>query len=148
MNKKLGINIQDIYNILTMDSGLLGLNGVSSDCRYSEKKYHYDKNAQRSIDIFCHRLAKYISAYSSLMEGRLDAIVFTGGIGENSSLVRELTLSKLSLLGIKLNTIRNVYATSGIFRCIHVEGTVPILVIPSNEDWIIAREAIALINKI
>jgi acetate kinase len=148
MNEKLGINMQDINKILTMDSGLLGLNGVSSDCRYAEKKYHLDKNAQRSINIFCHRLAKYISAYSSLMEGRLDAIVFTGGIGENSLLVRELTLSKLSLLGVKIDIARNVCITSGVFGRINVEGTLPILVIPSNEDWIIAQETIALINKI
>ncbi|CAL4320322.1 acetate kinase [Buchnera aphidicola] len=148
MNNKLGISIQEIYKILTVDSGLLGLNGKSSDFRYAENKYYYDKNSKRSIDIFCHRLAKYISGYTSLMEGRLDAVVFTGGIGENSVLVRELTLSKLSLLGIKIDIKRNLQVRAGFCGFINLKGTMPILVIPSNEDLIIAQETISLINKI
>ncbi|CAL4042616.1 acetate kinase [Buchnera aphidicola] len=147
INKQLGINLQDIYKILTMDSGLLGLSGVSSDLRYIEKKYYCDKNAKRSINIFCHRLAKYISGYTCLMEGRLDAIIFTGGIGENSCLVRELTLSKLIFLGVKMDISRNLTVRSGFYSNINVEGTIPVLVIPSNEDWIIAQETMTVINK-
>ncbi|MDM3814235.1 acetate kinase, partial [Proteus mirabilis] len=76
---------------------------VTSDCRYVEENYETKADAKRAMDVYCHRLAKSIGSYCALMEGRLDAIIFTGGIGENAAMVRELSLKKLALLGFEVD---------------------------------------------
>ncbi|MBZ2279543.1 acetate kinase, partial [Buchnera aphidicola] len=80
MHKKLNMSLDDIEDLLIKKSGLLGLSGVSSDFRYFEDQYFKNKNAKMAVDIFCHRLGKYIASYCSLMDNRLDAVVFTGGV--------------------------------------------------------------------
>lgn len=144
LHDALGMSVAQINNMLTKESGLLGLTGVSSDCRYVEDNYDKEANAKRAMDVFCHRLAKYIGAYTSLMDGRLDAVVFTGGIGENSAQVRELTLNKLGLLGFEVDHERNLAARFGKTGEIGKEGTRKALVIPTNEELVIAQDAARL----
>lgn len=145
MKNVIGMKLKEIEEILIKKSGILGLsNGITSDFRYIEKNYFHEEESKRVINIFCHRLAKYISAYTTLLNGRLDAIIFTGGIGENSSLVRKITLSKLSLLGIKINDLLNQYMKFGRGGFINIKNTIPILVIPTNEELVIAQETIKL----
>ena len=96
------------------------------------------------MNVFCHRLAKYIGSYTALMEGRLDAVIFTGGIGENAAMVRELTLKKLALLGFDVDHDRNLAARFGQSGYINKEGTRPALVIPTNEELVIAQDAARL----
>lgn len=103
----LGMSMEQINTMLNKESGLMGLTEVTSDCRYVEDNYAEKADAKRAMDVFCHRLAKYIGAYTSLMDGRLDAVIFTGGIGENAAMVRELTLDKLALLGFAVDHERN-----------------------------------------
>ncbi|WP_367682245.1 acetate kinase [Buchnera aphidicola] len=146
MHKKLGISIKDINNILTKESGLLGLSGVSSDFRYFEKNYFLKNHAKLSVDIFCHRLAKYIASYMSLMTNSLDAIVFTGGIGENVPLVRQITLLKLSLIGFQIDIHRNSLIKNGKLGLISKDKSHPVLVIPTNEELAIAEETIKIIS--
>lgn len=98
------MSVEEINKMLTKESGLQGLTEVTSDCRYVEENYGKQADATRAMNVFCHRLAKYVGGYATLMEGRLDAIIFTGGIGENAAMVREHTLEKLALLGFKLIT--------------------------------------------
>ncbi|NIH16672.1 MAG: acetate kinase [Buchnera aphidicola (Periphyllus lyropictus)] len=145
MYKKLGIKLDDIEEILTKKSGLLGLTEKSSDCRYSEKNYKNNKKAKLSIDIFCHRLAKYISAYSSLMKGRLDALIFTGGIGENSSLIRKSVVSKLELIGFFIDKKLNISIKKNKNYFINKKNSRNILVIPTKEELFIAIETKKLI---
>jgi len=147
MHRKLNLSIDEIEVILTKKSGLLGLSEVSSDFRYFEKNYTLKKSAKISVDIFCHRLAKYISAYMSLMENRLDALVFTGGIGENVPLIRQLTLSKLSLIGFKLDFKKNLSLKSGKSGLISSKNSHMVFVIPTNEELAIAKETISIIHK-
>ncbi|CAL4326239.1 acetate kinase [Buchnera aphidicola] len=147
MNKNLNISINDIETILTKKSGLLGLSGVSSDFRYFEKNYYLKKEAKRSVDIFCHRLSKYIAAYTTLMDNRLDAVIFTGGIGENVPLIRELTLSKLSLLDFKIDIERNLSTVNGASGLITEYNSRPVFVILTDEELAIAEETISIINK-
>ncbi len=97
LHDTLGMSVDAINKLLTKESGLLGLTEVTSDCRYVEDNYATKEDAKRAMDVYCHRLAKYIGAYTALMDGRLDAVVFTGGIGENAAMVRELSLGKLVL---------------------------------------------------
>ncbi|CAL4319725.1 acetate kinase [Buchnera aphidicola] len=147
MNKEIGMSLIDIEDILINQSGILGLtDGITSDFRYIENNYDTDTISQRAVNIFCHRLAKYISAYTSLLDGRLDAIIFTGGIGENSTLVREIIISRLSIFGMKINNELNRSTRFGKSGFINKRNTIPILVIPTNEELIIAQETIKLFN--
>ena len=144
LHDSLGMSVDQINKMLTKESGLLGLTEVTSDCRYVEDNYTTKADAKRAMDVFCHRLAKYIGAYTSLMEGRLDAIVFTGGIGENAAMVRELSLDKLGLLGFEVDHERNLAARFGKSGAINKEGTRTALVIPTNEELVIAQDAARL----
>ncbi|WAI18648.1 MAG: acetate kinase [Buchnera aphidicola (Acyrthosiphon caraganae)] len=147
MNKQLNLNIDEIEMILNKKSGLLGLSGISSDFRYFEKNYNHKKHAKRSVDIFCHRLSKYISAYMSLMENRLDALIFTGGIGENVPLIRELTLSRLSLLGFKIDHKLNLYTIRGKSGLISKSTSRSVFVIATDEELAIAQETSNIISR-
>ena len=140
----LGMSVEKINNMLNKESGLLGLTEVTSDCRYVEDNYETKADAKRAMDIYCHRLAKYIGSYTALMEGHLDAIIFTGGIGENAAMVRELTMNKLGLLGFEVDHERNMAARFGKSGNIAKEGTRPALIIPTNEELVIAQDAAQL----
>ncbi|QCI22633.1 acetate kinase [Buchnera aphidicola] len=146
MNKILDLSIDEIEIILNKKSGLLGLSGISSDFRYFEKNYNYKKDATRAVDIFCHRLSKYIASYIILMENRLDAVVFTGGIGENVPLIRELTLSRLSILGFKIDLELNLSMTAGRSGIITKCTSRPVFVVPTDEELAIAQETNNIIN--
>ena len=144
LHDSLGMSVEAINKLLTKESGLLGLTEVTSDCRYVEDNYTTKEDAKRAMNVYCHRLAKYIGAYSALMEGRLDAVIFTGGIGENAAMVRELTLNKLGLLGFEIDHERNLAARFGNGGNIGKEGSRPALVIPTNEELVIAQDALRL----
>ncbi|VFP86673.1 Acetate kinase [Candidatus Erwinia haradaeae] len=144
LHDKLGMNIADINHMLTHESGLLGLTGVTSDCRYLENNYSSKTDAKRAMDVYCHRLAKYIASYIAVMDGRLDAIIFTGGVGENSYMVREFTLNQLTLLGVKVDHDRNLLARFGRSGFINQDNTLSVLVLPTKEELMIARDAILL----
>ncbi|MCG8708129.1 acetate kinase [Brenneria sp. 4F2] len=144
LHDSLGMSIDEINKLLTKESGLLGLTEVTSDCRYVEENHTTKEDAKRAMSVFCHRLAKYIGAYCALMEGRLDAVVFTGGIGENAAMVRELTLNKLGLLGFEVDHERNLAARFGNSGNIATDSSRPALVIPTNEELVIAQDALRL----
>lgn len=144
LHDALGMSVDQINKMLTKESGLLGLTEVTSDCRYVEDNYTTKADAKRAMDVFCHRLAKYIGSYAALMEGRLDAVVFTGGIGENAAMVREFALDKLGLLGFEIDHERNLAARFGKSGAINKEGTRTALVIPTNEELVIAQDAARL----
>ncbi len=136
----------EIDSILNKSSGLLGLSGLSNDCRTLEEAAQKgDENAQLALTIFCYRLAKYIGAYL-VVTGPLDALVFTGGIGENSSFIRETTLSMLAHMGFSMDADKNMAARFGQSGNIAQQG-VPILVVPTNEEWVIAKAAHQFSNK-
>ncbi|ASY77875.1 MULTISPECIES: acetate kinase [Pectobacterium] len=144
LHDALGMDIDRINTLMTKESGLLGLTEVTSDCRYVEDNYETKADAKRAMDVYCHRLAKYIGSYAALMEGRLDAVIFTGGIGENAAMVRELSLKKLGLLGFDIDHERNLAARFGKGGNIAKDGTRPALVIPTNEELVIAEDAYRL----
>ncbi len=141
LHDTLGMSVEDINKLLTKESGLLGLTEVTSDCRYVEDNYETKADAKRAMDVYCHRLAKYIGSYCALMEGRLDAIIFTGGIGENAAMVRELSLKKLALLGFEVDHQRNLDARFGKSGTITTDNSRLAVVIPTNEELVIAQDA-------
>ncbi|WP_405081779.1 acetate kinase [Pectobacterium versatile] len=144
LHDSMGMSVDAINTMLTKESGLLGLTEVTSDCRYVEDNYETKADAKRAMDVYCHRLAKYIGSYAALMEGRLDAVIFTGGIGENAAMVRELSLKKLGLLGFDVDHERNLAARFGKSGNIAKDGTRAALVIPTNEELVIAEDAYRL----
>ncbi|MBI6464660.1 acetate kinase [Proteus mirabilis] len=141
LHDTLGMSVEDINKLLTKESGLLGLTEVTSDCRYVEDNYETKADAKRAMDVYCHRLAKYIGSYCALMKGRLDAIIFTGGIGENAAMVRELSLKKLALLGFEVDHQRNLDARFGKSGTITTDNSRLAVVIPTNEELVIAQDA-------
>ncbi|HDR1579574.1 TPA: acetate kinase [Pasteurella multocida] len=144
LHDNLGLSVEEINTLLTKKSGLLGLTEVTSDCRYAEDNYDKEEPAKRALDVFSYRLAKYIGSYMAVIGERLDAIVFTGGIGENSSLVRELTLNHLKLFGYQVDADKNKAARFGHEGVITADNTPVAMVIPTNEELVIAQDTARL----
>ncbi|HDX1191802.1 TPA: acetate kinase [Pasteurella multocida] len=144
LHDNLGLSVEEINTLLTKKSGLLGLTEVTSDCRYAEDNYDKEAPAKRALDVFSYRLAKYIGSYMAVIGERLDAIVFTGGIGENSSLVRELTLNHLKLFGYQVDADKNKAARFGHEGVITANNTPVAMVIPTNEELVIAQDTARL----
>ncbi|AFA41416.1 acetate kinase A and propionate kinase 2 [Wigglesworthia glossinidia endosymbiont of Glossina morsitans morsitans (Yale colony)] len=148
LNEKFNIPIKNIRKILSEKSGLLGLTQTSSDFRYVEKNFFCDPIAERTMKIYCHRLTKYIGAYSTLMNNKLDGIVFTGGIGENACNMRELSIKKLQFLGFFIDIEKNLTIRLGKSGIITKKNSRPVLVIPTNEELVIAQETFRITGKL
>ncbi|WP_426841487.1 acetate kinase [Glaesserella parasuis] len=146
MHNTLGMSVKEIEETLVKKSGLLALTEVTSDCRYVEDNYATHAEAKRAMDVFCYRLAKYIGSYmAALGDDHLDAIVFTGGIGENAGPVRELTLNYLKLFGIKVDSEKNTAARFGKSGEITAaDSAFRAFVIPTNEELVIAQDTARL----
>lgn len=141
------LTMQQGNTLLNKHSGLLGISGISSDMRdLEEERENGNKMAALAIDIFCYRIKKYIGAYFASLGGA-DSIVFTGGIGENSSLVRKLSLSKLECLGINIDDEKNESNSKEATIISKNNSKVTIFVIPTNEELVIAKETIKFINN-
>ncbi len=139
------IGVSEANSLINKHSGLQGISGVSNDMREIEAeaaKGH--SRAQLALDVFCYRVKKYIGAYASAMGG-LDGVVFTGGIGENSSIVRQKSVEGLDFLGMTLDLEKNV-ALSKEERSVDNGSRVRIMVIPTNEELVIARDTLALVG--
>jgi acetate kinase len=110
---KEGLDLRGVENLLNKQSGLLGISGLTNDMRelLEEAEEHYDRRARLAIDIFCYRVRKYIGAYLAAMGGA-DALVFTGGIGQNAPLIRATILEGLEWMGLELDAEANA-ATVG-----------------------------------
>ncbi|MFY1027675.1 acetate kinase [Actinobacillus seminis] len=152
MHDTLGMSVDEINTTLTKKSGLLGLTEVTSDCRFAEDNYdNKDESlrvpARRALDVYCYRLAKYIGSYMAVIGERLDAIVFTGGIGENSAHVREITLNHLKLFGYSIDNEKNLAARFGNEGIITTDNTPVAMVIPTNEELVIAQDTARLCIK-
>ncbi|QDF67468.1 acetate kinase [Shewanella sp. SNU WT4] len=145
--EQLGYTVQEVNDMLNKQSGLLGISELTNDCRGIEEGFAAGhKGATLALEIFCYRLAKYIASYTVAL-GRLDAVIFTGGIGENSDLIRAKVLEMLSIFNFNVDSDRNKAARFGNGGIITKdEGTVA-MVIPTNEEWVIAEDSIRLITK-
>lgn len=144
---QLGYTLEEVNNLMNKQSGLLGISELTNDCRGIEEGYaDGHKGATLALEIFCYRLAKYIASYTVPL-GRLDAIVFTGGIGENSELIREKVLNMLEIFNFHVDSERNKAARFGKKGIITQDNSTVAMVIPTNEEWVIAEDSIKLITK-
>ncbi|MGY4534968.1 acetate kinase [Pseudomonas sp. TE3786] len=142
----LGWDIEKIDYMLNHDAGLLGLSGLSNDMRSLEQAQHDGhEGATLAIEVFCYRLAKSLAAMSCALP-RLDGLIFTGGIGENSPLIRSKTVAHLRLLNLQLDDEANQRYIRGLSGTIHAYGHPRVLVIPTNEERQIALDTLQLLH--
>lgn len=135
----------EINNLLQKEGGLMGLTGFS-DLREIEKAANNnDEHCKNALAITSHRIKKFIGAYAAILNG-LDAIIFTAGIGENSSLMREIICENLDFLGINIDKEKNNIQSREIREIQKTNSRVKILVIPTNEELEIAKQAYQLLK--
>jgi len=146
--RSLGKTPDEIDSLLNRESGLLGVSGVSNDMReVVGAAAAGNPRADLALEIFCYRLKKYIGAYTAVL-GRVDALVFTGGIGENSAVIRERTCRGLEAMGYALDAARNTALARGP-RDVGADGSPHrILVIPTDEELLIARDTARIASDI
>lgn len=139
------LTIGEVSSMLNKHSGLIAISGTSSDFReVAEAMQEGDRNAKLAYDMFEYRIRKRIGAYAAAMNG-LDAIVFTAGIGENSAQLRESVCSQLTFLGVKLDDAANRSGKRGERLISAKDSRVAVLVIPTNEELVIARDTYRLV---
>ena len=146
---KEGLSAREIETVMNKHSGLLGISGLTSDMRelLAEAREENDRRSELAIQIFCYRVRKYIGAYVAAMNGA-DAVVFTGGVGENSSEVRARICSGLQWIGIELDEELNRLHTGGREGVISQEGSrLAVYVIPTDEELLIARDTVRCVLK-
>jgi acetate kinase len=144
--RKTGRPFEEIESILNKESGLKGICGVNDMREIQRRAAEGDVQAELALAMFCYRVRKYIGAYYAAL-GSLDAVVFTGGIGENSALVRSRSCDGLSALGISLDERRNGDAGGDIAQIQAQDSRVKILVIPTNEEREIAQQTLEAIRR-
>jgi len=142
---KEGLDLDGINNILNKQSGVFGISGISSDFRDIENAaFDGHKRAQLALDVFDSRVREYIGAYATAMGG-VDAVIFTAGLGENSAMNRESICKNLGFMGIEVDAVKN--NIRGKEAIVSTEGSkVKVMVVPTNEELMIARDTKDLVG--
>ncbi|MBR6687257.1 MAG: acetate kinase [Clostridia bacterium] len=145
--KKHGFDVSECVNYLNKKSGVSGLSGVSSDFRdLGEAAEQGNHRAQLALDVFTYTCKKYVGAYAAAMGG-IDCLVFTAGIGENDNYVRSQVLKGLEFMGVVADLEKNAVRVKGINDITGEGSRVKVLVIPTNEELVIARDTKEIVCK-
>lgn len=147
IGSKEGLTAQEVESLLNKQSGLLGISGLTNDMRelLAEARENNDRRARLAVEIFCYRAAKYVGSYLAAMNGA-DAVIFTGGIGENSADVRRLICENLMWMGVALDAEQNeIHHNSKAGVVSTADSRLKIYVIPTNEELLIARDTARLV---
>lgn len=144
--KKEGWTIAEAMTYLNKKCGVAGISGVSSDFRdLTAEADKGNERAQLALDMFAYSCKKYVGAYAAVMNG-VDCIVFTAGVGENTPCVRKAICENMQYLGVELDEEKNLEKNNGAIRDVSAKGSkVKILIIPTNEELVIARETVELL---
>ncbi|MBD1223913.1 acetate kinase [Virgibacillus halodenitrificans] len=144
--EKTGKTAEEVIHVLNKESGMLALSGFSSDLRDIEQQAGDNKRAELALEVFAGRIHKYLGSYAAKMSG-VDAIIFTAGVGENSDVVREKVLHGLEFMGVYWDPARN--KVRGQERFINYpHSPVKVIIIPTNEEVMIARDTVEkVLNK-
>ncbi len=144
--RQTGMSLTEITDMLNTRSGLTGLSGISNDMReITAASQQGNPEARLAIEVFCFRLARELAGLTAALAGPPQALVFTGGIGENSPLVREMTLAHLAAFGFEIDPARNATVREGgVFTLENSSGPVA-LVVPTREEFAIARAVCELV---
>ena len=145
--EKHGFTPAEMSDYMNKKSGFLGVSGVGSDNRdVTAAAEEGNKRAQLSKDMLVYEIKKYIGAFAAAMNG-LDAVLFTGGIGENAPDVREAVCSDMDVLGIKIDAVANAGVKGKLAKVSQSDSRVQVWVVPTNEELLIARDTLALVTK-
>lgn len=147
---KEGLSAQEVETLLNKQSGLLGISGLTHDMRelLDEERENNDRRAHLAIEVFCYRARKYIGAFLAATEGA-EAIVFTGGIGENAADVRARICKGLEWIGLELDGERNISAVAGFEGKISSDSSrLAAYVIPTDEELLIARDTLRSVEGV
>lgn len=145
LHNKLGKNIDEINTLLQRQSGMQGLTGYSDLREIQAAAENGNTDCKHALELASYRIKKFIGSYTAVLNG-VDAIVFTAGIGENSSLMREMSCKNLEYLGIELDQDKNAIRSKDIREIQTKNSKVKILVVPTNEEIEIARQSYALLK--
>lgn len=138
---------EDVENLLNRESGLKGICGISDMREIQELAAKGNERAELAIDMFCYRIKKYIGAYHAVL-GRLDAVVFTGGIGENAVTIRQRVCEGLKHIGIGVDNAKNNAAKGSVAEIQQDDLPVKVLVVRTNEEREIALQTISTIERV
>ena len=147
---KEGLSAREVETLLNKQSGLLGISGLTNDMRelLAEEKENNDRRAHLAIEVFCYRVRKYIGAFLAATGGA-DALIFTGGIGENSAEVRQRICNGLEWIGVELDEEKNLSARNGFEGDVSKpEGRFHVFVIPTDEELLIARDTVRCVKGV
>ena len=147
---KEGLSAREVETLLNKQSGLLGISGLTNDMRelLAEEKENNDRRAHLAIEVFCYRVRKYIGAFLAATGGA-DALIFTGGIGENSAEVRQRICNGLEWIGVELDEAKNLSARNGFEGDISKpESRFHAFVIPTDEELLIARDTVRCVKGV
>ena len=145
LHRQLGWSLDEIDGYLNRESGLKGLSGHNDFRELDRLRAAGDPRAQLAFDVYCYRIRKYVGAYYAVL-GTVDAVVFTAGVGQHAADVRAASLAGLGRLGIEVDPERNQSSDVGP-RAVSPDGSdVAVLVIPTNEEWEIARQSLAVLR--
>jgi len=141
------LSLHEARTLMNKHSGLIGVSGVSSDMRdIIEAKNDHNDRARLAFDMYCYRIKKYIGSYAAAMGG-VDTIIFTGGIGENSNDIRAGVLSNTEWLGVKIDDELNNMAKGKEVEISNGDSRVKVMVVPTNEELVIARDTKKIIDN-
>ena len=146
LNQNCDMSSDEINTMLNKESGLKGICGENDMRAIHAMADAGDKDAQLAIDMYCYRIRKYIGAYCAVL-GKVDALVFTGGIGENDDRVRETICDDLSLFGISIDPHKNTLASTGVIDIKDKKSALSILVIPTDEELEIAMQTMMCVEN-
>jgi acetate kinase len=135
------MDLDTVEDLLYRRSGLLGVSGLSNDMQVLQDSDHPD--AKQAVELFCFRVAKEVAALAQSMGG-LDGLVFTAGIGENSPRIRALVTQRLAWLGVQLDDVANQRRAHRISA---TDSRIPVFVVPTNEEWMIASHTLDLLAE-
>lgn len=146
--KEYELTISEMDNLLNKHSGVLGISQISSDLRDLEEDWpKKSERANLALDVYSHRIKKYIGSYIAVLNG-VDAIIWTAGVGENSPIVRSIVHREMDWLGVKLDLEKNEVTWRGAEGDITTpDSKVKVLVIPTNEELVIAQDTMDCIKK-
>lgn len=145
LSRETGLDMDGLDRMLNKQSGLKGICGENDMRQITESAARGDNRAQLALTMFCYRLKKYIGSYMAALGG-VDCLIFTGGIGENSSLVRKMSCEGLQPFGITVDPIKNDQRRHNTYAIQAKESSTKILVIPTNEELEIARQTLQVIT--
>jgi acetate kinase len=141
----LGYSLADVTTMLNKQSGMLGLTGFSDLRDIQSNAEKGDKDCQLALAMNAYRIKKFIGSYAAALNG-LDAIIFTAGIGENSSYIRKLVCTDMEFFGIELDDVKNEIRSKEIREINLPQSKTKILVIPTNEEIEIANQVYDLLS--